>query len=37
MQTKTVILVGGAGVVGRQVAAILRRRQPDVRLVLAGR
>lgn len=37
MQTKTVILAGGAGVVGRQVAAILRRRQPDVRLVLAGR
>lgn len=37
MQTKTVILAGGAGVVGRQVAAILRRRQPDLRLVLAGR
>lgn len=37
MQAKTVILVGGAGVVGRQVAAILRRRQPDVRLILAGR
>lgn len=37
MQAKTVILAGGAGVVGRQVAAILRRRQPDVRLVLAGR
>lgn len=37
MQTKTVILAGGAGVVGGQVAAILRRRQPDLRLVLAGR
>ena len=37
MQTKTVILAGGAGVVGRQVTAILRRRQPDLRLVLAGR
>lgn len=37
MQTKTVIMAGGAGVVGRQAAAILRRRQPDVRLILAGR
>lgn len=37
MQIKSVVLVGGAGVVGRRVASILKRRQPDVQLILAGR
>jgi len=37
MQTHSVVLVGGAGVVGRRVASMLKRRQPDLRLILAGR
>jgi saccharopine dehydrogenase-like NADP-dependent oxidoreductase len=32
-----VLVVGGYGVVGSQVAALVRRRHPDLRLVVAGR
>lgn len=37
MKVHRVLLAGGAGVVGAQVAAMLHRRQPQVQLIVAGR
>lgn len=34
---RRILLVGGYGVVGAQVAAMLRRHHPDLRLLIAGR
>lgn len=32
-----ILIAGGYGVVGRQVAALIRQRYPDLRLIIAGR
>ncbi|QOD82383.1 saccharopine dehydrogenase NADP-binding domain-containing protein [Chromobacterium haemolyticum] len=37
MTSPSVVLVGGGGVVGAQVASLLARRRPDLNLVIAGR
>ncbi len=37
MISQTVVLVGGSGVVGAQVAALLARRRPELKLVIASR
>lgn len=37
MTSPSVVLVGGSGVVGAQVASLLARRRPDLNLVIAGR
>ncbi|WP_079433968.1 hypothetical protein [Zoogloea sp. LCSB751] len=37
MNSQAVVLVGGSGVVGAQVAALLARRKPDVKLIIASR
>jgi hypothetical protein len=34
---EAILLVGGYGVVGSQVAALVRRRHPELRLIVAGR
>ena len=34
---KAVLIVGGYGIVGRQIASILRQRHPKIPLVIAGR
>jgi len=35
--SKAVLIVGGYGVVGSQIAQIFRQRHPDIPLVLSGR
>jgi len=35
--TKSVVIVGGYGVVGAQLAAIIRKENPDLPLIIAGR
>jgi len=35
--TKAVLIVGGYGVVGAQIAFLLRQRHPDIPLIIAGR
>lgn len=37
MVEKVVVIVGGYGVVGRETATLLRKRHPDVKLVIVGR
>src|SRR5690554_3367480 len=37
MKTKSVLIVGGYGVVGMQIASILRDRYPDHKILLGGR
>lgn len=37
MKPKQIVLVGGSGVVGSQVADILKRRMPQCELIIAGR
>jgi short subunit dehydrogenase-like uncharacterized protein len=34
---KSILIVGGYGIVGKQIASILRQRYPKILLIIAGR